>query len=237
MIVIVITIVIIIVISSIYQLLYLISDSSRLTWKGTQRDLIDEWRYSNVARIWNPHGSERFVQLLKLKTMALPWFFRGFTKKDMVWPWFYHGVTSGLLWTFRIHHGFDKTSSVFTDQALRSTPNTEACMCPSRRPLVRVQLGSRLTQETMQFVGYVYLYIYLIYIYIYLSIYIYMAILDCESGYWWLELIEIPAVCGSCFLLVEPSTVWQHFHSYFTLFHRSHFFKFICFGESFAIPS
>ena len=89
------------------------------------------------------------------------------------------------------------------------------------------QLGSRLTQETMQFVGYIYIF----------NVYIYMAILDCESGYWWLELIEIPAVCGSCFLLVKPSTVWQHFHSYFTLFHRSHFFNFICFGESFAIPS
>ena len=45
-------------------------------------------------------------------------------------------------------------------------------MCPSRRPLVRVQLGSRLTQETMQFVGYVYLYIYIFNIYI--SIYIYI---------------------------------------------------------------
>ena len=162
MIVIVITIVIIIVISSIYQLLNLISDSSRLTWKGTQRDLVDEWRYSNVAWIWKPHGSERFVQLLKLKTMVLPWFFHGFTKKDMVWPWFYHGVTSGLLWTFRIHHGFDKTSSVLIKLSDRQHRGVHV----SLQTTLGAQLGSRLTQETMQFVGYIYIYIFNVYIYI-----------------------------------------------------------------------
>ena len=158
-----------------------------------------------------------------------PWFYHGFsmvlTKKDMVWPWFYHGVTSGLLWTFRIHHGFDKTSSVLIKLSDRQHRGVHV----SLQTTLGAQLGSRLTQETMQFVGYIYIFN--------VYIYIYMAILDCESGYWWLELIEIPAVCGSCFLLVKPSTVWQHFHSYFTLFHRSHFFNFICFGESFAIPS
>ena len=152
----------------------------------------------------------------------------------MVFPWFYqerYGLTMVLPWChqwFTMNVSYSpwlRQNVVRFDQALGSTTPRRACVPPDD-PWCAVRVKTDTGNNAICW----------LYIYIF-NVYIYMAILDCESGYWWLALIEIPAVCGSCFLLVKPSTVWQHFHSYFTLFHRSHFFNFICFGESFAIPS